>query len=313
MNALEDKILSSLEKENKTQRQLREELKISRSYLSEILEKMVKKGLIKKEKISERTVLISINREKIIKIGILKATEYAAIFLTAKDLKNYRIKLIAFNNALEEMKSLVTGEIDIACAPVITGFIFHLMDSRIVVLSACARGGSGIVYNKKDGIIGSTMLSTMDIQSRGFLRYFRGIKYFLSPEEMIESFGKDEIQAISIWEPYLSLFSDRKKIVPGSEEPCCGFLIFKDKISRSVKKLHRKFLENTDMLIKGKRIEEVSELMSEFFKMERHIIIESLKSYEFSNDLDEKHVLKMIRKFGINVNMQLVDSYLNKI
>lgn len=313
METIENKILSILEKENKTQRELREELKISKSYLSEILGRMEKKRLIKRERISQRTVLISINREKIIKIGILKATEYAAIFLTARDLKDYRINLIAFNNGLEVMKSLMVGEIDIACAPIITGFIFHLMDRRIAVLSACAGGGSGIVYNKKSGVIGSTLLSTMDIQSRNFLTYFEGIKYFLSPEEMVESLEKNDVNAISIWEPYLSIFKGRKKIIMGKEDPCCGFLILRDNINIAIKEIHNKFLENTYFLSMGKRIEEAGELMGEFFKMDTSIIIESLKNYKFSNELNEDHIVNMIKRIGIDVNINLINNYLNKI
>ena len=312
MKELERRVLDAVEKGSKTQRQLRKELDISKSYLSETLAKMEEKGLIIKEKVSERTVLISINREKIIKIGILKATEYASIFLSINDLKDFKIKLISFNNALEEMKSLVAGEIDVACSPIITGFIFHLMDDRIVVLSACARGGSGIVYEKTEGTIGSTMLSTMDIQSRIFMKEFKGIKYFLSPEEMVESFKRKEIQAISIWEPYLSFFNDKKKIYPGREDPCCGFLLFRDRINKSIKILYRKFIENSKNLRDGKRIEEAAESMSEFFKIDKNIIIQSMKSYDFCNDLDENNILKIMEKFGINVNMRLVNSYLNK-
>ncbi|MGC8663528.1 MAG: winged helix-turn-helix transcriptional regulator [Thermoplasmata archaeon] len=310
MNRLERKIIKVLESGNKTQTQLRKELNISKSYLSEILNKMEGDGYLKKEKISERTVLVSINKEKILNIGILKATEYAAVFLSQKDLNALVINIFSYNNALEEMRALITEKIDIAFAPIITGFIFHLMDHRIVLLSACAKGGSGIVYHKKDGILGSTMLSTMDFQSRKYLKDFKSIKYFLSPEEMIRSYNSNQIQAISIWEPFFSALKKERKIFHGKDNFCCGFLVLKDKINRSVLEFYKKFIKNTSEIRNGPRIDEAAILMSKFFKLDKNLIKESMKSYDFTNEIDPDEILYILKNFGIIIDKENVQDFI---
>ncbi len=310
MNRLERKIIKVLESGNKTQTQLRKELNISKSYLSEILNKMEGDGYLKKEKISERTVLVSINKEKILNIGILKATEYAAVFLSQKDLNALVINIFSYNNALEEMRALITEKIDIAFAPIITGFIFHLMDHRIVLLSACAKGGSGIVYHKKDGILGSTMLSTMDFQSRKYLKDFKSIKYFLSPEEMIRSYNSNQIQAISIWEPFFSALKKERKIFHGKDNFCCGFLVLKDKINRSVLEFYKKFIKNTSEIRNGLRIDEAAILMSKFFKLDKNLIKESMKSYDFTNEIDPDEILYILKNFGIIIDKENVQDFI---
>lgn len=313
MNGIEQKIVELLRDGEKTQRELREKLNISKSYLSEILQKMEKEGIIKREKISERTVVVKINKEKVLNIGILKATEYAAVFLTIKDLNNYNIKLHAFNNSLEEMGALLTGNIDIAFAPLITGFIFHLIDSRIVVLSACARGGSGIVYHEKNGVLGSTMFSTMDLQSRFFKDEFKSIRYFQSPDEMLKHFKNKSVDAISIWEPYLSILRENSKIIPGKKELCCGLITLKDRINRIIKKFYQEFIKNTMAISKNERIDEASELMADFFKIEKEIILESLKNYIFTNEIDENELQNAVMNFGISINKDLIKDYIKKI
>jgi len=310
VNRLERKIIKVLESGNKTQTQLRKELNISKSYLSEILNKMEGDGYLKKEKISERTVLVSINKEKILNIGILKATEYAAVFLSQKDLNALVINIFSYNNALEEMRALITEKIDIAFAPIITGFIFHLMDHRIVLLSACAKGGSGIVYHKKDGILGSTMLSTMDFQSRKYLKDFKSIKYFLSPEEMIRSYNSNQIQAISIWEPFFSALKKERKIFHGKDNFCCGFLVLKDKINRSVLEFYKKFIKNTSEIRNGLRIDEAAILMSKFFKLDKNLIKESMKSYDFTNEIDPDEILYILKNFGIIIDKENVQDFI---
>ncbi|MGC8619879.1 MAG: MarR family transcriptional regulator [Thermoplasmata archaeon] len=310
MNRIEKEIIEILMNGSRTQTQLRNELNISKSYLSEILNKMENENYIRREKISERTVLITINKEKILNVGILKATEYAAVFLTQKDLKDLLINIYVFNNALEEMKSLTTEKIDIAFAPIITGFIFHLMDNRIILLSACAKGGSGIIFHKKNGTIGSTMLSTMDFQSRHYLKDFSSIRYFLSPEDMIKSYKKEEIEAISIWEPFFSSFKKDKKIFNGKDHYCCGFLVFKNKINKSILKFQKAFEFNTNELRKGNRIKEASNIMSKFFKMDRNLIEESMNNYEFINEIEKNDIISILKSFGINTDEKIIKNYL---
>ncbi|MEM3226808.1 MAG: ArsR family transcriptional regulator [Thermoplasmata archaeon] len=309
-----DEIMDILAKNESTQRELWQALKISRSYLSELLKDLEKDGLISRKKVSERTVIVSINRSKIIRVGVLKASEYAAVYLTAHDLTDLHIELLLYNNGLEELTALETGKIDIAFAPIVSGFMLHIVDEHLVITSACARGGSGIVYHKQSGDIGSTMFSTMDLKSRIYSGYHvEKIKYFDSPEEMISNFKNNKINALAIWEPYYSMLKGKNKKILESNKICCGALVLRDSIDEHIKLFLNKFKENSLLLKDGKRWAEAAKLMQQKLKINIKIILKSLKSYNFDTLISEKDIRDAIANFGIKVPEKKYNDFICKI
>ncbi len=309
-----DEIMDILAKNESTQRELWQALKISRSYLSELLKDLEKDGLISRKKVSERTVIVSINRTKTIRVGVLKASEYAAVYLTAHDLTDLHIELLLYNNGLEELTALETGKIDIAFAPVVSGFMLHIVDEHLVITSACARGGSGIVYHKQSGDIGSTMFSTMDLKSRIYSGYHvEKIKYFDSPEEMISNFKNNKINALAIWEPYYSMLKGKNKKIVESDKICCGALMLRDSIDEHTKLFLNKFRENSQLLNDGKRWNEAAKLMQQNLKVSIKIILKSLKNYNFETGIYEKDIREAIENFGIKVPEQKYSDFICKI
>ncbi|MGC9193357.1 MAG: ArsR family transcriptional regulator [Thermoplasmata archaeon] len=297
-----DEIMDILAKNESTQRELWQALKISRSYLSELLKDMEKEGLISKKKVSERTVIVGINRTKTIRVGVLKASEYAAVYLTAHDLGNLNIEITLYNNGLEELTALETGKIDIAFAPIISGFMLHIIDDHLVVAAACARGGSGIAYHKKNGDIGSTMFSTMDLKSRIYADFnVDKIRYFDSPEDLIKNFQDKKLNAIAIWEPYFSMLNSKNKKIIGADKICCGAMILKDSINRSIRQFLNRFIENSALLNTGKRRDLAAKLMHEKLEIDANIILESMKNYNFDTSITEKDLTNIINNFGIKV------------
>ncbi|MEL9999340.1 MAG: winged helix-turn-helix transcriptional regulator [Thermoplasmata archaeon] len=309
MKKIKEKIIEILKNGEITQRELRENIGISKSYISEILNSMEKEGLIKRRRISERTVMVDLNRNLYMNVGILKSSEYAAVLLTAKDINEFNVKVLVYNNSLEELKDLLIEKIDIAFAPVATGLIFHLIDENIVVLNGCARGGSGIIYTEKDGAIGSTLLSTMDIISRKFSKSTK-IRYFSSPEEMKDSYLRDELKGISIWEPYFSLINRGKKIYMEKNMLCCGLLTLSKKIDNKIKIFQKRFIENSMDLRNGKRKEEASLLISKTLGIDYDIILKSLESYIFDTEITFSDIENIMNSFEINAKNDTIKKFL---
>ncbi len=307
MKEIESRIIDALEEKPLTQRELRDLMCISKSYLSEKLKEMEKNGLIKKKEISKRTILVSLNYEKILKIGVLKASEYAAVFLTGEELKNYFVKIKLYDNGIQELRDLLLNKIDVAFAPVVTGFITHLIDKRIKLISFCAKGGSGIVHSGKINKIGSTLLSTMDLNTRIYLKFdVKNIRYFDSPEELMDAYRKKTVDAITIWEPYLSSIEGEKEIV-GKDNVCCGALILD--FNKKVEDFLNTYIKNTDALMKGEKIKDAVKATSLYLKFDEKIVEKSLKNYEFVWKIDKNEIKKNLENMKIIVPQDLIDSY----
>ncbi|MGB9814321.1 MAG: winged helix-turn-helix transcriptional regulator [Thermoplasmata archaeon] len=312
MKEISDKIIKILYEGELTQRELRNRLNISKSYLSEILKAMENDGYIQRKMVSKRTIIVGLNRKKFLRIGILKASEYAAVFLTAKDIDYLKIDINIYNNSLEEMKDLLTERIDIAFAPAITGLIFHLVDNSVIMISACSRGGSGIIYKENVEYMGSTLLSTMDLKSRIFSGGNVKIRYFSSPEEIIDSYLSGKIQAMAIWEPYFTMVNRGEKIQLAKDLICCGLITLNKNLDERIIKFNEKFKKNSEELRLGRRREEASILISERLNIPFDVILKSLESYEFETDVNDEDIHKLTETLGINLNQSMMNSFINK-
>ncbi|MVT14715.1 MAG: winged helix-turn-helix transcriptional regulator [Euryarchaeota archaeon] len=310
---IKNKIIEILFQGEITQRELRERLGISKSYLSEILKSMEDKGTIIRKKITKRTIVVGLNKKKFLRIGILKASEYAAVFLSSKEIKEFSVHIIIYNNSLEEMRDLLTEKIDIAFAPAITGLIFHMVDNDVVMISACSRGGSGVIYrDERIDYLGSTFLSTMDIISRQFSDKKVRIKYFSSPEEILNSYYRGDVQAISIWEPYFSIVEEGKKIQFSKDIICCGLITLKKNIDERILKFNEVFNYESNNLREGKNREEASKMISQRLNIDYEIILKSLDSYIFETKIDEEDIKKITNIIGMNLNEEVILRFINR-
>lgn len=311
VESIKRKIMDVLQNGEMTQRELREKVGISKSYLSEILKKMEIDGIVYRKMVSKRTVLVGIDRKKFLNVGILKASEYAAVFLASKDMDHTLVNIQIYNNSLEEMKDLLTGKIDIAFAPAITGIIFHLVDREIVMLSACSRGGSGVIYTSRDGEIGSTLLSTMDIITRIFSGGNARIRYFSSPEEIVESYYRGDVQAISIWEPYFTLVNKGEKIMMSREIICCGLITLRRNIDERIMNFLHIFVNDSAQLMEGKRRVEASNLISERLNVDKETIMKSLANYDFNTKVSPEDLSKLTDVIGLKIDKITLYNFLN--
>jgi Predicted transcriptional regulator len=293
---LADKILEFLSTGEKTQVEISRALGLSRSRTSEILSELEIQGKIIRRKISERTIEVKINRDSNLIVGILPSSEYVYLIEAIEDLGlNYILKI--FNNSLEGFKELILGQIDILASPLVSGYIFFLLDERIKPIMGIARGGGGIIKKSDRGILGTTPFSKMDRLSRqkkGFqIVYYKGI------EELLEAYGKGKVDAISIWEPYLTLYGGKPE---NNHETCCA--LFGNVLNDLKEKLIIKYVELTESNSKPERGIKV---ISEKLGFEPKIIEKSLKSYEFDHSISKDDLEKQLRALGIGMAKNLGD------
>lgn len=299
---LKEKILKLLFDERVTQSEISRRLKASRSRVSEVLKELETKEFIRRTQISQRTVLVSINEDKTLRLGILKSSEYAVVLLALNKLNGvipFRVKV--YDTSLDALKDLMTGSADLVASPLISGYFFHLINRDIRPLAGIAYGGSGIVRRGNGGRIGTTPLSKMDEESRKSGRYSQ--VYYKKIEDMMDAFRDEEIDAAQLWEPYLTLLNGERN---RSKSMCCALFA-----ARSPSNAIRKFLDQylKDLKKSFTKIDKrnASEMLSEILMLDEELILKSLDSYKFSPIIRREDLKYQIRSFGLPVGREMED------
>ncbi len=293
---LADRILDFLSTGEKTQVEISRALGLSRSRTSEILSELEIQGKIVRRKISERTIEVRLNRDSNLIVGILPSSEYVYLIEAMEDLGlNYILKI--FNNSLEGFKELILGHIDILASPLVSGYIFFLLDERIKPIMGIAMGGGGVIKRSNQGLLGTTPFSKMDRLSRqqsGFqIVYYKGI------EELLQAYEQRKVDAISIWEPYLTLYGGEPENI---KETCCALFGNLDKDHRE--KLIRKYSELTASKLAPER---GIKIISSKLGLEPDLIEKSLKSYKFDHSISKDDLERQLKALGIGMAKNLGD------
>lgn len=303
---LREEILDILFDREITQKELTTILKSSRSRVSEVLKELEGKGLVVRKRISQRTVSVSLNHDNTLRVGILRSSEYAFVVSALHALKaEIPFKVRVYDNSLEALRDLMIGLTDVVASPLISGYFFHLIDNNLRPVAGIARGGSGMLKRKERGLIGTTPLSKMDRESREFGNYSR--IYYKSIEDILRGYGKGEVDAAVVWEPFLTMNKGIRNPIGGV--CCCLFSL--EKNTPSVNSFLRKYLELVDLGVTENNRREISTLLSSEINVPPTDIDKSLDSYEFSAAISKRDAEDQVTSFGLPIGRE-VDTFLER-
>ncbi len=286
---------------------------ISKSTVSTVLSRLEKEGIIFRKKVAGKSYRVwYVNHSPytphgIIRVGILKAIEYPAIFLAANDLKSPRIIIKIYKNAFELTKDLAEGYLEVGCSPLITQSMFALVYRSIKIRAGCGFGGGGVVKRVENPrIFGSTELSTMEYMLRKYIgaRDDAQIRYFNSPESMLRAFEKGEIEALAIWEPYLTVLSERYQTARFDsifgKYPCCTLAI-NNRVENS--KLIEIFLNSYISAVEHipTRRNEAIFLESRALRIKKRDVERSFDGYHYHWKLEIEEAKRVLEDFGIKL------------
>ncbi len=293
---LKEKIIEFLSTGEKTQAEISRHFNLSRSRISEILSELEGEKKISKRKISERTIEISLNRTENLIVGILPSSEYVYL-IEALEREGIRYLIRVFNNSLEGFKELILGHIDILASPLVSGYIFYLSDGRIKPLMGISKGGGGVIKRNPKGYLGTTPFSKMDRISKSEKNY--EILYFKSVEDLIKSLGEGKVDAISIWEPFLTMEGG---VSVDKSELCCA--LFTTTVTDILEKLKKTYCQ----IVKSGQIPKAGiEKLSNILKVDENIIEKSLNSYEFTCEIKTEDLQKQLSAMGIGIIKDIGD------
>jgi len=207
----EKKILSLLEiakDRGELQSELARKLNLSKSTVSEILSILEEKRVIVRAEVSPKSYRVWLTRycpqpiEGVLRIGILKASEYARVVSAGKKLEAI---FKVYRNGIEATKDLVHGVVDIVASPFVTQAFFGVLMKNLTIFRIVAMNGSGVAFSNGKGF-GCSEFSTMERILRKYMSakgIVERINFFSSPEEMLAELPR--LRGIAIWEPYLSM------------------------------------------------------------------------------------------------------------
>ncbi len=300
------------------QSEIVKELGLAKSTVSEVLKELEKEGLVVRERVAGKSYRVwyfeySPRFSKILRVGILRASEYPHVLMALKEL-DVRYSLKVFDSALELTKEISSGRIDVGFSPFVTQTIFASLLKSMKIHAVIALNGSGIAHKKdlKDcRVFATTEFSAMEanlklsLERLGFDLFAIDFKYFDRVRDAIISFKSCEFDAIAMWEPYLQKF---KRVVYFKDiigdYPCCSmasnveFYRRRGKLVKELKKLIGECVDSVD--------ERVAKELARIVKLDWKTVYRSFGSYEFICDLSVDH-FRFLENYGLKLTREKIE------
>jgi len=295
------------------------ELGLAKSTVSEILRKLENEGLVIRERVAGKSYRVwyfesSPKPCKILRVGILRASEYPHVVLGLKRL-GVRYNLKVFDSALELTKEIASGRIDVGFSPFITQTVFALLLKSIKIHAIIALNGSGIAYkgNLRDcKVFATSEFSAMEsnlkfvLETLGFDIHNLTFRYFDSIDFALKSFKSCEFNALAIWEPYLQEFENVLYFKDAiGDYPCCSMAsnleFYKERrnLLAKLKACIRRSIKDVD--------EEVAKEIGKLINFDWKVVYRSFDSYKFVCDLNERY-FRFLENYGLKLTRENVKS-----
>jgi predicted transcriptional regulator len=291
-------LLKSRREEGILQSEIHVELNLSKSTVSEIISKLEEERVAVRKKVTSKSYRVWLAEfspkpvEGIVRIGILRASEYPKVVKTAEKL-NYYVRV--FESGIELTKSLVSGYVDIAASPLVTQAFFGVLMKNIRIFRIVAMNGSGVVLsNPESDCFGCSEFSTMERNLRRYLQikgFKANIRYFKSAEDMVKNLR--EVRGVAIWEPYLTMLSEYKREMFSEvfgDFVCCTLATNNEFVELNSEEFGR-FIDEYDS---SRVVKTDAERLSQIIRFDKKVVEKSFSNYIFDveqrDDLIEREL-----------------------
>jgi len=313
------RIVGERREEGILQSEIAKTLGLSKSTVSEVLQRLEREGRIVRERVAGKSMRVWLAEfspkpiEGRVRVGVLRASEYPHVLLACDEVDAI-VKV--FDSAIELTKALSFGYIDLGVSPFVTQTMFALTLRSIRIHCIVAYNGSGVVMKKELGrcrSFGTSELSAMESNLKLFLERLGldinrlTFKYFSSPESMVKLFKACEFDAVAIWEPYFTSLKGKYDWIEFREVigdfPCCS-LASNVRFYEERRDVVRNFVEGLRSYTefderRGARI--VSEVMG----FEEETVARSFESYRFSAELKQES-FRFLERYGLKLTEETI-------
>lgn len=332
MGVSELKIIELLEKvgpQGIAQSEIYKILGLSKSWVSELLSSMERRGIITRSKGPGKTLIVRLSRygdpsiSRTLTIGLVPSVEYLSLPLLMKKAREwgYLVEPSIKRSVLEVAVSFIRGGYHLAYLPIYMLPLLKALGIGFKVIGSVALGGASIIGRDFLNIrsIFSSMLSTMEILSVAYIRATRSItshsehriRYYRDPDSVIESLARGGEGIAMTWEPYSSIAEIRGlKKIPASdilgEYHCCVLIARDDIPSEIMSKIRRAHISSIEEL--PHHIDSLLYSFSELIGIPRTIIKKGYREYIFTHQIDANVLRNITRNAeGFLINSELLE------
>ncbi len=179
----------------------------SRSWVWKTLRRLEKEKVVRLEKKGGTLVAYPAEKshKKLLRIGLLKASEYPYIIPFARRLKNHysEIEILVYDEAFKLAYDIALGKVQLGMAPAISHLIVHRISGGLsYIFAGGSKGGAGIIEGRKGEGHVTTMASSMELCSE--LNHLPHPRIYLRKgEDIIRYVKKGQARYGVVWEPFL--------------------------------------------------------------------------------------------------------------
>ncbi|MCS7098851.1 MAG: MarR family transcriptional regulator [Sulfolobales archaeon] len=308
--AIRERILRILEEAGKdglSQGELVEESGYSKSWVSEVLRELEKRGLVARVPGPGKTKRVVLSKYldpsigRTIRIGLVRASEYIYLPNFIKHLKTYgyEVELVLFGNVSDATSALARADVHLSITPLYTQAAYRALGASIRTYRGGALGGASLIYRNLGGRTLSSRASTMEIAAIAIhkaLHYeMPEIAYYDKPERGVEAFIRGGADAIAIWEPYASELENlgfrRARLVEYVGRYYCCTLARHENLSYEVT---QRVGEAWERALKEVRSGVVLQNPLQALGIENSAVDGALKEYEYTEELEWSYIKKVL-------------------
>lgn len=304
-------------------------LGLSKSWVSEILSSLEKRGVIVRIRGPGKTLIVKLSRYsdphygRTIVVGLVPSIEYLPLSLMIKRLKGrgYRVEFSLKRSVIDVATSFIRGELHIAYLPIYTLAVLRQLGIGFKILGAVALGGASIVSHSMPGSnitkIFASSLSTMEVLAIAYSRsHDTSVGYYRDPDEIVERISTRHEAAAILWEPY-SLIAKAKGLrrTPLTEMlgdyHCCLLIARDDMRQEIVEEIMGIHIESIESIRRDR--EKAFQIFSKIIGLEPHIVERASKEYRYTYHID-RELLKNIaaRVKGPLTNIEFLESLVSQ-
>ncbi len=282
-------------------------LGLSKSWVSELLSSMERRGVVVRTRGPGKTLVVRLSkyadpdRGKTISIGLVPSVEYLPVSLMMKKLKEqgFRVEISLKRSVLEVAAGYIRGEFHVAFLPIYTLAVMRQLGIGFRIIGAVGLGGASLVghrvFNRDFDKIFTSTLSTMEVLATAYSKVYGlhnvFMTYYRDPSEVVETISSDNRSAAVLWEPYTLIAEARNlKRIPLSnilgDYHCC-LLIARDSVSYDLAdRIMKAHIESIEML--RRNMERASQIFSKIIGLEPPIIARASAEYRYTHYIDRR-------------------------
>lgn len=257
----------------------------SRSWVWKTLQRLSKEKVVNLEKRGGTLIVrpSTTSYKKLLRIGILRASEYPYIIPFAKRLKNHyhEVEIIVYDEAFKLAYDIALGKLHLGFAPAISHLIVHRVSGGLThIIGGGSKGGAGVIEGKGGSGHITTMASTMELCS-DVMRLEPPRVYARTGDAILASVLEGKVRYGVAWEPYLYLARKRGLRVNECNLPFCCLLAGNIGIAGEHERISRLLSQAMDEARRRLRDPLLAESYSNLIGIDRNIVAETMARYEF--------------------------------